>query len=148
MRYRHGLSKTPEYRVWQQLRDRCRNPSNKKFYLYGARGVTVCARWDNFSNFLEDMGPRPRGATIERVNSDKGYCPENCKWATYTEQNRNTSRNSMITFEGVTRCASEWAEITGLTRYTVANRIRRGWSVKKALTTPQRKYPKHIIRST
>ncbi|MCK5015416.1 MAG: AP2 domain-containing protein [Candidatus Omnitrophica bacterium] len=85
----HGMRNTSEYKVWLDIRQRCNNPNNKSYVNYGGRGITVCEKWLKFENFFEDMGNRPDGLTIERIDNDKGYYKENCKWATYSEQGRN-----------------------------------------------------------
>lgn len=87
----HGMSNTPEYHVWEAMLDRCRNPNNRKFPDYGGRGILVCRKWLSFDSFFSDMGSRPAGqrVTIERINNDGHYEPSNCKWATYSEQNKN-----------------------------------------------------------
>ena len=87
----HGKRYSEEYRSWNMMKDRCYNPNNKSYKDYGGRGITVCDRWkDSFENFLEDMGPKPSSKhSIDRINNDKKYEPNNCKWATQTEQNRN-----------------------------------------------------------
>ena len=86
----HGCFGTSEHKTWSAMIQRCHNPKSQAFKNYGGRGITVCERWRIAANFLEDMGPRPEGMTLERINNDRGYEPGNCKWATPTEQARNT----------------------------------------------------------
>lgn len=139
-RFRHGAtthnSVSKEYAVWASMRRRCDNPRNPSYPRYGARGITVCERWTRFENFIADMGPCPVGLTLERIDNAKGYEPSNCKWATYGEQNRNTSQTRWMTLNGVTMCMQDWCHRTGLTRNTINSRIRLGWSVERILTTP------------
>ena len=127
IRDRHGLSGTPEYHIWRLMLSRCQNPKTKCFPSYGGRGIVVCERWNAFTNFLADMGPRPSPKhSIERRNNDLGYSPDNCRWATMREQSRNTRRNVRVTIKGQTRCLSEWVEITGVSYNASQKAIRKG----------------------
>ena len=88
----HGMYGTPEYKSWIAMLARCRNPNRSNYGRYGARGLTVCERWLTFTNFYADMGPRPSGTTLDRIDNDRGYEPGNCRWATRSEQNKNQRR--------------------------------------------------------
>jgi hypothetical protein len=132
----HGLSNAPEYNVWHKIIDRCTNPKSKAWNDYGGRGITVCERWKNsFRLFIEDMGRRPSPElTVERVDNDLGYAPDNCKWATRKEQCLNKRNNLLISLNGRTMTLKEWSFETGIERQTISRRLRRGWSAKDALT--------------
>ena len=147
----HGLTDTPEHCIWKAIRQRCFSPSSQDHGHYGGRGITVCDRWNSFSNFLADMGPKPfPKASVGRIDNDGNYscgkCPEcvtnrwpsNCRWETQKQQTRNTSRNHVITFRGRTQCLAAWAEESCLTMSALKHRIARGWDIEKALTTPMR----------
>jgi hypothetical protein len=129
--------KTPEYNVWCLMRSRCDSPGDQNYARYGGRGITVCERWQSYENFLADMGRRPSEShTIDRVDNAKGYCPENCRWATKREQANNTRRNVLVTLDGKTASIAEWSRITGINQTTINLRLRAGWSHADALTKP------------
>jgi hypothetical protein len=105
----HGMSRTPTYTSWTEMHQRCTNPHAASFKEYGARGISVCARWQSFENFLADMGERPQDKTLDRYPNVSGnYEPGNCRWATASEQARNTRRNIFATFGDVTKCLRDW----------------------------------------
>lgn len=85
----HGLTKTPTYVSWAQMKTRCLNPNYSEFFYYGGRGIKICDRWSSFENFIADMGKRPKGKTLDRINTNGDYCPDNCRWATPLQQSRN-----------------------------------------------------------
>lgn len=132
----HEMCRTPTYRSWCGIIERTTKPTSKMYFEYGGRGITVCDRWLGFANFLDDMGVRPDGTSIDRINNDAGYEPGNCRWATRSEQNRNTRRTVMLTFHGRTLSMPDWSEETGVPYYALRNRISRGWPVEDALTWP------------
>lgn len=86
---KHGLTNTPEYKIWKSMRDRINNPNNKAYGYYGGKGITYDPRWESFENFLEDMGERPKGMTLDRIDPNGNYCKENCRWADYSTQGYN-----------------------------------------------------------
>jgi hypothetical protein len=114
---------------------RCTNSNRPDWRYYGGRGITVCKRWLVFVDFLDDVGPAPRGKTIERRDNDGNYEPGNCYWATRKEQSNNTRRKRLITANGVTKTLIEWAESSGLSRNVIESRIDRyGWKPKYAVS--------------
>lgn len=135
----------PLYPVWSGLFTRCHNKNSKDYKYYGAKGVTICGRWsikggEGFWNFVKDMSPRPEGTTLDRIDREKEYSPDNCRWATPLEQVNNRGIATSLTYDGETHTITEWGEITGIGRETLYQRINyRGWDAKKALTTPKKK---------
>ncbi len=130
----HGLSHIPEYRVWDGIIQRTTNVKCNSYYRYGGRGIGVCDRWRLFVNFLNDMGERPsKDFTIERINNNKGYSPDNCKWDTRTNQARNRRSSRVITIDGVSKVLACWLEELNLCSSTFYRRQRRGLSEKEAL---------------
>lgn len=113
----------PLYSVWQGMKGRCFTPTNPHYFNYGGRGITVCERWKNsFQNFIDDMGPRPQGTTIDRINNDGNYEPGNCRWATKSQQQRNQRNTRKIVIEGVEYIAAELAEKYGFKTDTLVIR--------------------------
>lgn len=140
--YIHGLSRHQLYGVWSTMKARCANTKNKKYPRYGGRGITVCEEWQTFEPFYEwamANGYR-NNLTIDRIDNDGDYCPENCRWVTLQKQANNTSKTIKIEFNGETKTLSEWAEIIGVDRVCLWKRIYlRNWPIAKALTTPLKK---------
>lgn len=129
----HGMSGTVEYQAWINMRDRCSNPSAAHYDCYGGRGITVCCRWVNsFENFYEDMGPRPSTKhSIDRIDVNGNYQPQNCRWVTSKEQNRNTRTNTIVQYLGQGMCIAEAAELSGISQCTLSMRVRRGWDASR-----------------
>lgn len=123
---RHGLSKTPTYYSWQAAKERCHNPNNAKFTEYGGRGIQVCERWrSSFDAFLDDMGKRPRGMTLDRIRNDGNYEPGNCRWATPAEQARNKRKNARYFWKGYSMLLVDIARMEGLPRTSLVKVVRR-----------------------
>jgi hypothetical protein len=131
---------SPEYRIWGGIKTRCLNTADPAYPRYGGRGIVICDTWrDNFETFLADMGRRPSpDHSIDRIDNDGPYSPDNCRWATRMEQGRNQRTNRLITFNGETKCMREWADVTGLTEGALYRRLQHGWSVERALTESPR----------
>jgi hypothetical protein len=135
----HGKSRSPEYRNWCAMKERCNREAHKNYGDYGGRGIRVCDRWESsFENFLTDMGTRPTPrSTVERIDSDKGYSPENCRWAEMDEQQRNKRNTVRIVFNGERKSIGEWAQLLGVTVNFITKRLYRGWSPHDALSVPK-----------
>lgn len=135
----HGRSgvnnRSPEYNTWVLMKKRCNSPKDKYYSLYGARGIAVCERWLNsFENFSSDMGERPSDKhSIDRIDNDKGYSPENCRWALPQDQARNRRSNTLLEFNGRTQCLKAWADEIGINSTTLLRRLKR-WSKDRAFT--------------
>ena len=118
---------TKECNSWTDMMRRCYNTKCHKYHRYGGRGIKVCHRWHTFSSFLEDMGERPAGSTLDRIDNDWHYTPLNCRWATQEEQTNNTCNQRYITINGERCCVTEWARRSGLTRMLINRRFENGW---------------------
>ena len=134
--YVHGMSRTPEYRVWAHMKERCEKTDKRHGKYYYDKGIKVCERWvDSFSNFFEDIGKRPSSFhTIDRIDSNRNYSPENCRWVTNDVQQSNKSNNIRISFSGKTLTYSEWERTLGLPKGKISSRVTNGWSAIDALT--------------
>jgi hypothetical protein len=131
----HGKRNTPEYRVWQDMLNRCRNPNVRSYKNYGGRGISVCEEWLDFETFFTDMGERPEGYSLERVDVNGDYTPENCTWVPLAEQQSNRRNSHMVTYNGKTLHLAAWARILGVKYATLSKRLNRyGWSVERAFT--------------
>jgi hypothetical protein len=134
---KHGMSFSREYRSWESMLNRCEKTNDKEYPMWGGRGIKVCERWHDFNNFYADMGTRPKGMTLDRIDNNGDYEPSNCRWATAKTQSNNRRSNTLITYKGRTQTLQQWADETGIYSGTISMRINHyGWSVEKALTTP------------
>lgn len=142
-RLRHGQAvhpeATPEYRAWVGMRQRCENPDNGKYLIYGGRGIKVCDRWQVFENFFADMGSKPTPLhSLDRYPNPNGdYEPANCRWATAGEQSRNRRSNRLVRIDGKRMPLAAVVELYDADYGLVAVRLRRGWPLRKALTHPK-----------
>ena len=119
-----------EFNSWRAMKERCNNPKYHAYHRYGGRGISYCKRWENFGNFLKDMGKRPDGCSLDRIDNDGDYCPENCRWATQKEQVKNSTRviHATVTKDMLLSAKCSMA--------TVYKRLRQGWTLDDALNTP------------
>lgn len=133
----HCLSNHPLYAVYHSMKARCYRKTCKDYPYYGGRGITICEEWlSDFNNFYKwaiSNGYR-KGLSIDRINMNGNYEPTNCRWETSKVQNRNTRQNRMIEINGMKKCLSEWCEFYNISRVTVKDRIKKGWSVIDAIT--------------
>lgn len=143
---KHGGSCSRLYAIWTNMKSRCYSPNNKSYKDYGGRGIEVCDEWrDSFSAFREwaiqtnyDETAMYGDCTLDRINVDGNYEPDNCRWVSEKVQQNNRRDNNRITFNGETHTLSEWSHITGITQNTLSARLRHGWDIEKTLTMPQK----------
>lgn len=129
----HRMSGTPTHNSWCAMKQRCNYVGSEGYAYYGGRGIKVCERWNDFAAFLEDMGERPEGHTIERKDTDGDYEPGNCIWATMAQQQRNRRSTILIERNGITKCVKDWCNELGIKPDVVYGRIRYGMSPQEAL---------------
>lgn len=137
----HGATRngkqTSEYVSWRNMHDRCSNPAVPNYARYGGRGITVCERWSEFRDFFYDMGTKPSARyTIDRIDSNGNYEPDNCRWDTPKQQGRNKTNNHIVIYAGREMSLAEACERSGVARNVVDARLNRGWTAEKALSTP------------
>lgn len=134
----HGKTETRLYNIWCMMKARCYKPSNHAYARYGGSGITICDEWHNFSTFEKwaiENGYNEH-LTIDRIDNDLGYSPENCRWATYKEQANNTSKTIRLTVDGQTKTASEWSDVYGVPLYEIRFRLKHGWTPEEAVKIP------------
>jgi hypothetical protein len=135
----HKSKVTGEYGTWVSMRKRCLNPAHAQYLAYGGRGITICDRWNDFETFYADMGAKPSPKhSLDRIDNNGNYEPGNCRWATAKEQQNNKRDNLVVCAFGKKQTCSEWAREYGLNRAALSQRLRAGWDVERALTTPSR----------
>ena len=136
----HGMSQDKTYHIWHAMMQRCYNKNNHAYSRYGGRGIYVCDAWHKFENFVKDMGICPQKLTIDRIDNNKGYFKENCRWASYHTQARNRHNNTLITFKGQTLTIADWSDKTGIHQGTINKRLRLGWPIEDVLCKPIREH--------
>lgn len=138
----HNKTNTRLYRIWGNIKDRCYNENSKDYINYGSRGITICEEWlinfESFYNWSMENGYK-EDLTIDRINNDLGYSPDNCRWVSMKIQINNTRKNINITIGGITKTASEWADISGINSKTIIYRFKNGWDEDKLLIKPNRR---------
>jgi len=132
---KHGMYYTSTYGIWRTMLSRCHNPNARSYCYYGGRGISVCPQWRTFDGFFADMGERPAGLTLDRIDPRGNYEPGNCRWVDMKTQQRNRTNNRPISFAGRVATEPEWAELLGVRPGLIKLRLWRGWSAERALTT-------------
>lgn len=138
----HGMTNSRAFSTWSGMRTRCLNKNSDSYSKYGARGIKIDKAWNTFIGFYKDMGDPPDGMSLDRIDNDKGYSKENCRWATPYTQAVNRKSTRFITYNKITKSISDWARATGIRIDTLHYRFASGWSIQKALTTPVKLYVK------
>jgi hypothetical protein len=146
MKHGHSNKGSRTYKSWKAMRRRCNCVTHHAYQKYGGRGIAIDPRWDDFAAFLEDMGERPEGTSLDRIDNDGPYHKANCRWATRTQQARNTSYNKPIEFNGETVLVSHLEDRLGLTQGTITKRLKAGWPMADAISPNRQPGKKHHSR--
>lgn len=136
---KHGLSNTRLHRIWHSMYCRCYYKSTNQFQNYGGKGIKVCEEWKNSDGFIHFYNWAIKNGykedlTLDRIDNEKDYCPENCKWSTKKEQSNNKTNNVLYEFNGEVKTSKQWCELYGISQTTLKDRLKRGWSLEQALT--------------
>lgn len=131
---KHGMKGTPEYSAWSSMKGRCTNPKYENYKNYGGRGISVCQEWHTFENFYRDMGARPEGTSLDRIDVNGNYEPSNCRWGTEEEQCNNRTNARLLEFNGKKQTIAQWSRELGIKYRTIHQRLRMKWSIKDTLT--------------
>lgn len=136
--FKHGMTRKSIYRSWQEMTGRCLKPTHPAFKDYGGRGITICSNWiGNFEAFWRDMGNKPHGTSLDRIDNNGPYCPTNCRWASAKQQANNRRSNAVYVFNGVAHTISEWADIHGIDQCRLRRRLcELSWPIERALLEP------------
>jgi hypothetical protein len=146
----HGKSQSAEYKIWCGIKRRCNCPQVAAYKNYGGRGIVMCDRWSkSFSDFFDDVGPRPgNDYSIDRIDNDGNYEPSNVRWATRKQQSRNRRSNHRLTIDGVTKTVTEWSEVHGVVSwYAILTRIHSGWEPIDAISLPKHTKYRMVLRA-
>lgn len=129
----HGSTPRLVYLAWTEMKRRCRDPRRREYPRYGGRGIAICARWESFTAFRDDMGPRPDGASLDRIDNEGNYEPSNCRWAVPIVQANNRRNNIRLSFCGESLTLAEWSRRTGIPYGALHRRVRKHWSIERTL---------------
>jgi hypothetical protein len=141
-----GRGQASIYRIWANIKQRCTNPGNSRYADYGGRGIALCPAWHDFAAFYVDVGDRPPGKSLDRIDNSRGYEPGNVRWADTYQQAQNSRRSVLVTIDGVAKPINVWCRELGLAYNTYKQRRRNGWSIERAVSTPpnQRHVRRHL----
>lgn len=131
--FKYDTKNNSTYNSWRGMLERCNYPKHISYERYGGRGIKVCDSWYNFDNFLKDMGTKPKGYQLDRINNSGNYEPSNCRWANLIDQGRNKRNNSFLVYNGETKTIAEWSRICNISPDLIQSRIKSGWDVEDVL---------------